>query len=259
MPVGKDVIDGARTFPLAALLGFDHRFGADRLDEGNSACRRWRHCGQARVSRSICHDAVLTQLQLVLVECETRDDIVCSPSITFMAAQRALASRARSAWSSTTCVDGVDAAVDRPSGGAEVVYLRLAPRGCASRQSACSVSSAMPSPFAALIGTTGMPSSSAQLHSTSTVPPFARTSSIIFSASTIGTCSLDHLQREIKVSLNVRGVHDVDDAVGPAVKNEIARYDLLGWNRAAANRCPAGRRPRRPLCLRIAAASCCPP
>ena len=53
---------------------------------------------------------------------------------------------------------------------------------------AWSISSSIPSFFAAEIGTTGMPSISS-ISFTRTEPPFWRTSSIILSASTIGTSS----------------------------------------------------------------------
>ena len=52
-----------------------------------------------------------------------------------------------------------------------------------------SISSDTPSPLAAVMGTTGMPRSSDSF-CTSTVPPLARTSSIMFSASTMGTRSV---------------------------------------------------------------------
>ena len=219
--VGKDVIDGARTFPLAALLGFFHRFGADRFDEGIPHVGNGGVAVEPRFALHF-HDAVLTQLQLVLVERETRDDIAIPldhvhgrPAGAHPGALGVILHHMR---------HGVDAAVDR-SGRAEVVYLRLAPRGCRAAGELRQIGDAF-----ALCRADWHDRDAQQLRELHSIDRAAVGAHLVhhIQREHHRHLHLDHLQREIKVSLNVRGVHDVDDAVGPAVKNEIARYDLFG-------------------------------
>ena len=62
---------------------------------------------------------------------------------------------------------------------------------------------------------------------TLTVPPFALTSSIIFSASTIGRFSSKMLQGQIEIPLNICGVNYIDYPVGLAVEYKVSRNYLL--------------------------------
>ena len=49
----------------------------------------------------------------------------------------------------------------------------------------------------------------------------------MFSASTIGHPQLQQLQCQIEISLNIGGVHDIDDAVGLSLQNKVPGHDLL--------------------------------
>ena len=88
----------------------------------------------------------------------------------------------------------------------------------------------------------GTPSSFSQSRSRRWCRRCRCTSSIMLSATTIGHAQLHQLQRQIQVALDVRGVHDVDDAVRLLVQQEIAASRPPRWCRATASRCPAGRR-----------------
>ena len=106
-----------------------------------------------------------------------------SPSTNFVAAKR-MGTPAASAWSSTMCASEWMQRCTAP----EQKSCRLGSIFSCAARSACSISSSMPSFFAAEMGTTGTPSSSSSLF-TSTVLPLARISSIMFSAMTMGRFS----------------------------------------------------------------------
>ena len=109
--------------------------------------------------------------------------IGASFSTTFVAAKRGLTPICW-AWSSIRCVMAWMHRCTAP----EQKSTRLGTRRSCTARSAVRTSSSMPSFFAALMGTTGMPSSSLSAR-TFTEPPLVRTSSIMFSASTIGSPS----------------------------------------------------------------------
>ena len=112
-----------------------------------------------------------------------------SPSTSFVAAKRT-GMFARAAWSSTRWQIPWMQRCSAPWSGPSAAQKSRRP-GCSRKRatvSACSTSSPMPSFFAALIGTTGMPRSPSSLF-TSTVPPLDVSSSIMFRASTIGRSS----------------------------------------------------------------------
>ena len=112
--------------------------------------------------------------------------ISSSPSTILLAAKRTGMS-ASFAWSSIRCMMPWRQRCTAPP------YSSAGQKSCRAGASwyfamctACSTSSSTPSFFAAEIGTTGMPSNSSILF-TRIAPPFPRSSSIILSASTIGT------------------------------------------------------------------------
>ena len=107
------------------------------------------------------------------------------PSMSFVAQKRHGRSR-REEWSSIRCtIAWMQRWTGEPSEQKSQTFGRVL---LFATCRAWSTSSDTPSPFAALIGTTGIPSASL-IFLTSIVPPFERTSSIILSASTIGTRS----------------------------------------------------------------------
>ena len=108
-----------------------------------------------------------------------------SPSMSFVVAKRG-GMPARWAWS---MMRWTTAWMQRWTGlSSEQKSQTLGNSFRAAVSMARSRNSAMPSPLTALMGTTGMPSASLSFW-TSMVPPLARTSSIMFSASTMGTRS----------------------------------------------------------------------
>ena len=75
---------------------------------------------------------------------------------------------------------------------------------------------------------------------TSMLLPLAVTSSIIFSAITIGNIQLNQLQRQIQISLYVCGVHNIDNRIRFFLDKKIPRYHLFCSYRAKGNKCRAG-------------------
>ena len=219
--VREDVIDGARALPLAALLGFFHRFGADRLDE------RIAHIGNGGVAVEPrfalhLHDAVLAQLQLVFVERKPRDNVAVSldhvhgrPACAHPGALGVILHHMR---------HGMDAAVDRPR-RAEVVYLRLASGGGRAAGKLRQIGNTL-----ALRRADRHDRDAKQLRELYCIDRPAVGAHLVHHIQRKHHRHLhfDHLQREIEVALNIRGVHDVDNAVGLPVQNKIARDDLLG-------------------------------
>lgn len=108
-----------------------------------------------------------------------------SPSISFVAQNRA-GMPSRSAWSSIKWTTAWMArCTGEPASQKSVTLGRVLARATSCARS---MSSATPSFFTALMGTTGMPRAALSF-STSTVPPLARSSSIMLRARTVGTCS----------------------------------------------------------------------
>ena len=118
--VGHHPIDGLAAGPLPGLPALHHRAGADGFDEGVAHIRQ---CGIAVHAALVLHllDAVLNELQLVLVQGQAGHDVLVSLNELGGGEPDG---KARSLRVILDLVDHrVDAPVDR-SGGAEVVHRR---------------------------------------------------------------------------------------------------------------------------------------
>ena len=218
--VGDHPVDGIAALPLPALTALDHRAGADALDE---VVAHIRQGGVAVHAALILHlpDAVLDQLQLVLVQGQARRDIRVPLDELGGGEPDGDAGLFR------VVLDLVDHRVDAPvdrTGGAEVVHrgVHLVP---------CGLDSDLHQLVHALVlhGGDGDHRDAQGLGEPLDIDGAAAGGDLVHHVQSQhhGDPHLHQLEGQVQIPLDVGCVHDVDEAVGPLVEDEVPGDDLL--------------------------------
>ena len=217
----EDAVDlhGARV--LFALVALDHGGRHDALDERVAHVRKGRVAVEPGLVFHL-HDAVLEQLQLVFIEFERRGEVVPA----FDELGRAETRRHADAVGvvGDQVHDRVDAAVHGRIVRAEVRHLRQRPAARNGQRLVYQLGHALP--FRRRDRHDGDAQRLAHL--------------LHIDGAAVGVhlvhhvqrqhhryAQLEQLQRQVQVALDIRGIHDVDDAVRLLMDDKIARDDLL--------------------------------
>ena len=217
----EDAVDLHRARVLLALVALDHGGGHNALDE------RIAHIGQRRVAVKAglvfhLHDAVLEQLALVLVEIEHLCQIIAALDELGRAEARRHADAVGMVGDDVH--DRMDAAVHRGIVRAEVRHLR---QRAAARDAQPLIHELG---HALTLRRRDRHDGDAQR-----IAHLLHVDRAAVGAHLVHHVQRQHhrhaqfeqLQRQVQVALDIRGVHDVDDAVRLLIDDKIARDDLL--------------------------------
>ena len=218
---GEELVDAHRARVLAAFVAFDDRGVDHALDEAVA------HIGEGRVAvkprlRFHLHDAVLKQLLLVFVELQAVGKIV--PALDELDGAEARGHADAVGMVGDDVHDRVDAAVHRRIVCAEVRHRghRFAARGGERLVEQLAYALAPG-------GGDGHDGDAERCAHFLYVDRAAVGAHLVHHVERQHHrhAQLEELEREVEVALDVGRVHDVDDAVGLFIQDEVARDDLL--------------------------------